>query len=68
MVRQQLLLLSGNDDRGSIDRVAHDGGQRFVGLVEREGRYLGLKMDLRSELEKIAGIRAQAVIIELGNT
>jgi hypothetical protein len=48
----------GDDDCGSIYRVALDGCQCFIGVVQSKGRYPGLKIDLGRELEKVAGIRA----------
>ena len=46
------------DDCRSIDRIALDGGQRFIGPVEGEGRDPGLKINLGRDFEEVAGVRA----------
>jgi hypothetical protein len=45
-----------NDDRRPIDRVALDGGQCFIGLVQCKDRYPGLEIDLGRKVEEVAGI------------
>src|SRR5260370_41631742 len=46
--------ISRDDDSGSVDGIVLDGGEGFVGLVERENGYLGLEPDVDGDLEKIA--------------
>src|SRR5664279_1788533 len=72
---------SRNDDRCAVDGIVLDREQSFVGLMERELRHLGMKLDLGGNLEEVARVGAghirnaanlalapqQMVVVELGN-
>src|SRR6266404_8309591 len=81
-LRGRLGFALGNEDCCSVYRIALDGCQRFICLVERESFYPGLKVNLSCDVEEVTGICAshvgdapnlplspeQAVVIELRNT
>jgi hypothetical protein len=51
----------GDNHRCSVDGIIFDGGERLVGLLQREYSYLGLQLNFGGDFEKVARVGSRHV-------